>query len=228
MRDGINDVRETKKSLSQSNSLSGYVFKNIREDILSGKYHENEELREMAIGKELGVSRTPVREALRQLELEGLVQITPNKGASVIGISLKDVKDIYEMRSLLEGLCVKKATENMTYEILTRLEEILDLSEYYTAKEKFDSVLELDNEYHHTLYEAANSKMIRHTLSDFHHYLERMRKTTLKSKDRVEHSNKEHRDIVEAIKAGDAQRAMHLADEHIKNTVINIEKHGLW
>ena len=77
-------------------SLGSRVFHMIRENILSGKYERDEELKEKSIGEELGVSRTPVREALRQLELEGLVTIIPNKGAYVVGISQKDIKDIYE------------------------------------------------------------------------------------------------------------------------------------
>lgn len=79
-------------------SLRSQVFQTIRDDILKGKYEENDELREATLGKELGVSRTPVREALRQLELEGLVNIIPNKGAYVTGISDKDVHDIYMIR----------------------------------------------------------------------------------------------------------------------------------
>ena len=79
----------------QDNSLGSRVFQRLREDILSGKYKEHDELRENTLGKELGVSRTPVREALRQLELEGLVTIIPNKGAYVTGISSKDIRDIY-------------------------------------------------------------------------------------------------------------------------------------
>ena len=79
----------------QELSLSSRVFQKIRDNILNGTYKEQEELRETTIGKELGVSRTPVREALRQLELEGLVTIIPNKGAYVTGITSKDVKDIY-------------------------------------------------------------------------------------------------------------------------------------
>src|SRR5574344_1233827 len=86
-------------------SLQGRVFSRLREGILTGRYAKDEELKEVTIGTELGVSRTPVREALRQLELEGLVKIIPNKGAYVIGIRSKDVKDIYEMRAKLEGLC---------------------------------------------------------------------------------------------------------------------------
>ena len=91
----------------QEYSLRGRVCQKIRDGILKGEYKENEELRESTIGKKLGVSRTPVREALRQLELEGLVKIVPNKGAYVTGITGKDVKDIYLVRSLLEGLCAR-------------------------------------------------------------------------------------------------------------------------
>ena len=146
--------------VSDKYSLQGRVFNRLREDILSGKYKENDELREMTIGAELGVSRTPVREALRQLEFEGLVSIIPNKGAYVIGISKKDLKDIYEMRARLEGLCARWATKNATDENISKLEEISDLSEFHYVKKKFDKVLELDNEFHELLYEMADSKML--------------------------------------------------------------------
>ena len=112
----------------QDHSLGSRVFQRIRDDILKGKYEEHDELRENTIGKELGVSRTPVREALRQLELEGLVSIIPNKGAYVTGISPKDVSDIYMIRSMLEGLCARWATENITDEQLDELDEIMLVS----------------------------------------------------------------------------------------------------
>jgi len=183
-------------------------------------------LKEVAISEEMGVSRTPVREALRQLELEGLVHIIPNKGAYVTGITLKDVKDIYEMRALLEGLCASKATENITDESVNELESIVDLSEFYCAKGKIDKVLELDNQFHQMLYEAADSKLLKHTLTDFHHYLERMRKTTLTDSERAVKSNAEHRAIVNAIKERNAGKASELATLHIYNAVSNIANHG--
>lgn len=103
-----------KQEVTDKYSLRGRVFSKLRADILSGKYKDHEELKEVAIGEELGVSRTPVREAFRQLELEGLIQIIPNKGAYVTGITAKDVQDIYMIRSLLEGLCARWATEHIT------------------------------------------------------------------------------------------------------------------
>jgi|GEM_PF-61024 len=108
-------------------SLGSRVFHMIRENILSGKYERDEELKEKSIGEELGVSRTPVREALRQLELEGLVTIIPNKGAYVVGISQKDIKDIYEIRSRLEGLCAKWAAENITKEQADIIGEVANI-----------------------------------------------------------------------------------------------------
>jgi DNA-binding GntR family transcriptional regulator len=194
---------------------------------LEGKYKENDELKEVAIGKQMGVSRTPVREALRQLELEGLVKIIPNKGAYVIGISNKDLKDIYEMRSRLEGLCARWATKNATKENIEELEENVDLTEFQLSKKKYDKVLELDNEFHNILYDMADSKMLYRTLSDFHHYLEIIRKKTLSSDERVANSIREHRNIVKAIKYGNKDSAEQLAILHIKNTIKNIEEHNL-
>lgn len=115
-------------------SLRGRVFTEIREAILSGKYEEGEELREVNIGKDLGVSRTPVREALRQLELEGLVRVIPNKGAYVTGITSKDIQDIFVIRSYLEGLAAAWACEHISEEQLAELEENVYLSEFHVEK----------------------------------------------------------------------------------------------
>lgn len=213
--------------MENKHSLTAVVFNKLRENILSGVYKENDELKEMTIAKELGVSRTPVREAIRQLEFEGLVESIPNKATYVRSITLKDIKDIYEMRALLERLCVKMAIENMTDELMEKLEEIVDLSIYYKEKEKYDNIVGLDNQFHELLYEAANSKMLKHTLSDFHHYVERIRHTTLSDKDRGMKAVEEHKEILEAVKNKDTNKAMDLAEMHIINSLTNIERRGL-
>lgn len=215
------------KEVTDKYSLRGRVFNRIREEILSGKYHQNEELKETSIGNELGVSRTPVREALRQLELEGLVNIIPNKGAYVTGITTKDIQDIYMIRSYLEGLCVRWACIYITKEQLEELEEIIYLSEFHAKKEHHDQLLELDNRFHEILYEASNSKILNHVLSDFHHYVQRVRKVTLSSNSRAINSNAEHLAIVEALKQKDQDKAEMLAHEHMMNTIKNISEQGL-
>ncbi|WP_312099969.1 GntR family transcriptional regulator [Lachnoclostridium sp.] len=208
-------------------SLRGRVFNRIREDILSGKYTQHEELKENTIGNELGVSRTPVREALRQLELEGLVNIIPNKGAYVTGITEKDIQDIYVIRSYLEGLCARWACENITEDQLLELEEVVYLSEFHIKKQHHEQVLELDNKFHELIYEASNSKILKHVLSDFHHYVQRIRKITLSKHERAEKSNEEHTAILEAIRQRDGVKAETLAHEHIIRTIDNISKQGL-
>lgn len=209
-------------------SLQTRVFEKLREDILNGVYKKGDELREKTIGEQLGVSRTPVREAIRQLELEGLVSITPNKGASVVGLSAKDLKDIYEMRARLEGMCARWAVKNAVDEKIEKLEEIVDLSEFHCAKGRYEKVLELDNEFHELLYHMADSKMLYHVMADFHHYLQVIRKKTLSSHERVINSSKEHRAIINAIKERDEEMAEKSAILHIKNTIKNIEDHHLW
>ena len=219
---------DVKQEVTDKYSLRGRVFHKIREDILSGHYKEHEELKEVAIGEELGVSRTPVREAFRQLELEGLIQIVPNKGAYVTGITAKDVKDIYMIRSYLEGMCARLVTEKITEEQLDELEENVYLASYHASKGHMEQMAELDNRFHHILYEACDSKMLQKLLQDFHEYVMRIRKKTLSTKERGIASNEEHRQIMEAIKAGDGAEAEQLATQHMINAYDNMVKNGLY
>lgn len=208
-------------------SLRGRVFNKIREDILAGNYGEKDELREAAISKELGVSRTPVREALRQLELEGLVSIIPNKGAYVNGITPKDIYDIYMIRSYLEGLCAKWACKYITKEQIEDLEESIYLSGFHIQKEHWEQIYELDNRFHLNLYKACGSKILEHILSDYHHYVERVRKNTLSSKERARTASAEHKAILEAVINKDEELAERLANEHIFQSIANIRHQGL-
>ena len=213
----------------QDHSLGGRVFQKIREDILNGKYKENDELRENTIGKELGVSRTPVREALRQLELEGLVSIIPNKGAYVTGISHKDIWDIYVIRSMLEGLCARWATEHITESQLDELEETILLSEFQMKKESgfsAEQVALLDSRFHSILYGASGSRILSHVLKDFHNYVQTARKSSVVSEDRARKSIREHRQILRAIRDRDGEMAEQLANEHIMHVMQNLKKQG--
>jgi DNA-binding GntR family transcriptional regulator len=216
-----------KEEVTDKYSLRGRVFHKIREDILNGKYKENDELREAAIGEELGVSRTPVREAFRQLELEGLIRIVPNKGAYVTGITSKDIGDIYMIRSLLEGLCAKWATEHITEEQMQEMEENVYLSEFHAQKGHPEQIAVLDNRFHEIMYEACDSKMLEHLLKDFHQYVYRVRKQTLAQGSRGNASNHEHHEIMEAIKERDGEKAAELAKCHMLNAYKNIQEKGL-
>lgn len=196
-------------------SLRGQVFQRIREDILSGVYQENEELREATLGKELGVSRTPVREALRQLELEGLVRIIPNKGAYVTGITPKDVHDIYNMRLLLEQMCARWATEHITEEQLDEMDEILLLSDYHFKKKHFEQLSDLDGQFHGILYAASGSRFLQHELSGFHKYVQMSRQISAENEERAKKSLAEHGALLAALHERDAEKAEEAVRVHI-------------
>ena len=218
---------DVKQEVTDKYSLRGRVFHKMREDILNGHYKEHEELKEVAISEEMGVSRTPVREALRQLELEGLVQIIPNKGAYVTGITQKDVEDIYMIRSLLEGLCAKWACEHITKEQMDEMEENVYLAKFHAQKGHLEQLAELDNRFHDIMYEACHSKMLEHLLKDFHQYVLRVRKKTLNNANRGLASNEEHEAIMEAIKDKNGEKAERLANSHMINAYNNMLKNGL-
>ena len=221
------EKKEAREEMPDRYSLRGRVFHTLREDILSGRYRENEELREMAISEKLGVSRSPVREALRQLELEGLVNIIPNKGAYVTGITEKDVADIYAMRALLEGLCARWAAEHIDEKQLEALEENIYLSEFHAHKQHPQQLTELDDAFHEILYEACGSKILRHQLRDFHEYVKQMRRRSLSDSERGMEAVEEHKRIMEALQNRDADRAEAQAALHMQNAYDNMVKNGV-
>ena len=212
-----------KEESSDRYSLRGKVFHQLREDILSGHYKEHEELREMAISEEMGVSRTPDRPT--GTGRPG--QHYPEQGAYVTGITRKDVEDIYAIRSLLEGLCARWATAHITEKQLDALEENIYLSEFHASKGHAQKLTELDDQFHDILYEACSSKMLEHQLRDFHEYVRRMRKQNLSGSERGLEAVLEHKQIMEAICRKDADRAQELAALHMRNAYDNMIKNGL-
>lgn len=204
-----------------SGSLRARVFATLERDILNGEYKEGDTLNELKLSQTLGVSRTPIREALMQLELEGLVETIQNKGAIVVGISTQDIEDIYAIRLHLEGFATSLAAEKMTDDEVTALEKVLELQEFYMTKNDTDRIWELDAEFHRMLYSASDNRTLKTMLSSLHNQIQRGRVLSLRVEGRAEKSVEEHRRIVEAIKARDAGLAEQLTIEHINNALKN-------
>jgi DNA-binding GntR family transcriptional regulator len=215
---------EYSDSDSSSSSLRQRIFRQIQNDILNGVYEPGENLIETKLSEELGVSRTPVREALRQLELEGLVQSVPNKGVTVKGVSAEDIQDIYTIRMLIEGLAARWAAEKITAEEMEELKEAVDLEEFYTMKNDNSRLLKLDTRFHDIIFKASKSMPLMHTLSTFHHYVQKARKISMSSEKRAAEVLKEHKAIMQAIVERDAARAEKLTTEHVKNASDNLLK----
>lgn len=196
-------------------TLTDYVYASLRAKILNGEYPVGESLIETRIASELDVSRTPVREALRRLELEELVSATPNKGMVVRGVSDSDVDDIYTIRYLLESQAARWAAERATTEDILALSDIVDSCELYTMKHDTDKLALLDTAFHDGLYTACKSRVLHHILSLLHDHSSSARRSSLKTPHRAEETLKEHQAILKAIKNRDGESAAALATAHI-------------
>lgn len=203
-------------------SLRGQVFNRIQDDIINGRYEPGDSLVEMKLAEELGVSRTPIREAIRQLELEGLVAYIPNKGVYVTGISEQDIKDIYTIRSLIEGLAVKWAIERIETHQLKELEEIVELMEYYTEKGDMEQVTKLDTQFHDVIYDACQSKVLKNTLRNLLRYIRKARLTSLRVPKRAYQALQEHKKILGAFKSHEPEKGERLMIQHISQASLNL------
>ncbi|MBP1573797.1 MAG: GntR family transcriptional regulator [Oscillospiraceae bacterium] len=212
---------------SDNSSLRIRVFNAIENAILNGEYKDGESLSELKISNELGVSRTPVREALMQLELEGLVRNIPNKGAVVVGVSEKDIEDIYAIRISIEGLAAKLCTQKITDEELKALEKITDLQEFYLMKNDTEQLLKLDGDFHKIIYDSSRSRPLRFMLTNFHNYIRHARDISVQTQGRAEKTVAEHRAILEAIRSRDASLAEKLTAEHIINARENLQSQSV-
>ncbi len=202
--------------------LRDRVFATLREGILSGRLQPGMAMVETKLAEELGVSRTPIREAIRKLELEGLVTSVPNKGVVVKGISVQDVEDIYTIRYYLESLAARWAVERMRPEELQRLEENMELMEFYTRKNDLDMVNAKNTEFHEIIFRATKSKPLRQILSTLQEQVQRARTASLKVPGRAEKALEEHRAILGAFTRKDVEAAAELITAHIKNSRYNL------
>ena len=203
-------------------SLEEKVYETLEEEILSGKLSTGEQLREQALSARLGVSRTPIRSALHRLAEEGLVEITPNRGAVVVGVTTDDLIDTYRIRMRLEGLASAMASARISKEELDALNERLELSEYYIGKNDTEHLKELDTEFHSVIFDASGNRMLARILSELHKNIKSYRKLSLTVPGRLEHSLREHKEILEAIRNGDAELAERLTSLHVERAMNNM------
>lgn len=202
-------------------SIADSVFSEIEEKILCGAYKIGEHLTEIRLSEEYGVSRTPIREAIRRLEQENLVE-SRGKGVTVLGVSRSDLEDIYEVRMRIEGLAAKRAAEKITPDELSKLEEALELQEFYTERRTPDKIRNADSSFHDIIYTACRSETLTSILKTLHKKTQMYRKISVESAERAEMATKEHRDILSAIKNKDGALAEKLAILHIENARKNI------
>mgnify|MGYP002581555489 FL=1 len=201
-------------------SLADQVFDHLENDILSGKYQRGEILTESKLSAELGVSRTPIREALRRLEQEHIIEES-GKGSVVIGINEKDLEDIFMIRKSLECQVAALAAKNRT-EQLKQLREALEFQEFYLNKKDPDQIKLMDSRFHETLYKLSGSTAFYDTLVPLHKKIQKYRRASVANSSRAEASVAEHRKIYEAIESQNTALAAKYASEHVENAYKHI------
>ncbi len=218
-------------NLDSYKPLRELVLEAIRTAIMNGSLQPRERLMEIQLAEELGVSRTPVREALRKLELEGFIVMVPRKGAYVSDLTIKDIADVFEIRAALEGLAGALAAERITEEELDEMERLLVEKGEAIHQNDIDKLVEADTRFHEALYKASRNERLTTIISNLREQIQRFRLTSLSVPGRRTDSLEEHRNILEAIQARDIQVARQLAQEHIENAenvlIESLKKGGL-
>ncbi|MBR4761951.1 MAG: GntR family transcriptional regulator [Clostridia bacterium] len=206
-------------------SLADQVFENLENDILSGKYQRGELLTESRLSQILGVSRTPIREALRRLSQERIIAET-GKGSIVLGITEDDLKDIFYIRRKIEAKCAAQAAKNRTEEQLSELREAVEFQEFYLAKKDPDKIKLMDSRFHETIYRMSGSAVFCDVLIPLHKKIQKYRRASLSNSSRAAASVSEHRGIYDAIAEGNAKLAEQLFNKHLENAYNHMFKLG--
>ncbi len=195
--------------------MSMSLLAKLQRDILTGKYRPGQKLTEQNLCKEYGVSRTPIREALRQLETDGLVENILNRGSFVIGLSRQDFEDMFELRKAYEIQAVRWAIERITEEEMDRLEETFEFMEFYTMRGDLDKMLVINAGFHQVIYEASHNRMLQKTLTQYQTFLK------YRSMDEEYGANylttvlEEHRAIFKAFIDKDVKAGAEAMERHI-------------
>ena len=207
--------KSKKEKQVNENTLTNEIADIVRERILKGEYEIGEKIKESSIAQELNVSRTPIREAFRMLEEEGLLDYLPNRGCYAKGFTKRDVSDIYTVREALEEIAMTWACERITDEEIKRLEEQCELMDFYTQKRDMDKILSMNSTFHDIIYNSAGSRFLAQVLRSYKGYLDKTRKSVFYEESFLDRIQEEHRAIFEAVKARDTERALEAIRAHL-------------
>lgn len=198
--------------------LSAGLYSELQKDILSGAIPDGSKLTEQAVCKRYGVSRTPVREAFRQLEADGLIENIPNRGAFVTGLTKRDISDLFDLRILFEVQAVEWAIKRMNSEEIDKLAESLEFMEFYTLKEDVEKVLSFNTQFHNIIYTATRNRMIQKTLSIYHTYLKYSAPHKTYTEESLRSILEEHKAIYDAFETRNAAAGRKAMEYHMEQS----------
>lgn len=205
----------TEKSIQP---LSAGLYSELQRDILSGTIPNGSKLTEQAVCKRYNVSRTPVREAFRQLEADGLIENVPNRGAFVTGLTKRDISDLFDLRGLFEVQAVEWAIKRMTSEDIDALSETVEFMEFYTLKDDVEKVLTFNSQFHGIIYAGTKDRMIQKTLSIYQTYLKHSAPAKTYTGDYLRTILEEHKAIFEAVESKNPAAGRKAMDYHMEQS----------
>lgn len=214
----------TKIDINDYQPLREVIFNSIREAIILGELKPGERLMEVQLAEKMGVSRTPIREAIRKLELEGLVVMVPRKGAYVADLTKKDIIDVLEVRAVMDGLATQLAAERITEAEIKELNKITEQFSVCVEKNNLQGIIKKDIEFHDLIYKASRNEKLFQINNNIQEMIYRFRVIYLKNYNPFRDVSKEHTRIVEAITEHNSTEAQKWAVMHIKNQEYTIIK----
>ena len=197
--------------------LREVVFNTLRQAILKGELKPGEHLMEVELAEKLRVSRTPIREAMRKLESEGFVVMEPRKGAQVANITESDLNDVLEVRIVLENMAIELACQRITEEQMDKLEEAGHVFSSLLEEGSLVELAQADEDFHDLIYRAAGNRRLLQVLNNLREQIYRYRIEYLKEEGTREQLVDEHRQMTQAIRARDVEKACRLSYEHLEN-----------
>ena len=204
--------------------IQDLVFTTLRDEILSGKLKPDEKLNTNQLAKRLGVSRTPIREALNRLIAVGLVQTIPHRGIYVRKLSIDEIIELYYIRAALEGIAARLAVRNLTKDEIKLLFQYCDEMEAQHRAGNYQKLLKINFQFHETIYKVTRSPQLQDLLFQYYSRSEQYRTLGLELPGRYKEIFDEHRQLVAALESGDMEKADYCAREHHLNTARQIAK----
>lgn len=212
-----------KEAFSGSCSLTDEILNIVRDRILRGEYKIGQKIKETQIAEELKVSRTPIREAFKQLEMEGLIDYVPNRGCFAKGFTAQDIEDLYSVRKALEVLAVEWAVERIDDDQLAQLKEKSDLMEFYAGRNDQKKVIEINTDFHNVIYNATGSRFMAQILRSYKDYIAQARVKTMFDEEFLQQIFEEHRMILLAITEKDVEKAKQAMAYHLDRSKVRAE-----
>ena len=207
-----------KEGQINENTLTNEIADIVRERILKGEYQIGEKIKESSIAQELNVSRTPIREAFKMLEEEGLLDYLPNRGCYAKGFTKRDVSDIYTVREALEEIAMTWACERITDEEIDKLEEQCELMDFYTKTRDVQKILTMNSSFHDIIYNSTGSRFLAQVLRSYKGYLDKTRKSVFYREEFLDSIQEEHKAIFEAVKSRDKEQAVIAIKKHLASS----------